>query len=190
MSHQQKHSRKRRCSVAQVFALGDFLFLFVRVIRIRVVDISSRTSLCWVGYWHTCLETLFSDMRLAWWCFDAVGPESRCCNVSELADTLEGDLKFLDHLINFIPIVRNRDFEIKTIPAMRIREFFFRRNEQWTSNWHQQLFFWGTAISHRKMLIAACDVTYFQHQTAQLLRSWMMWFVSAWATSLGHGDTS
>lgn len=66
---------KRRCSVAQVFALGDFLFLFVRVIRIRVVDISARTSLCWVGYWHTCLETLFSDMRLAWWCFDAVGPD-------------------------------------------------------------------------------------------------------------------
>ena len=65
MSHQQKHSRKRRCSVAQVFALGDVLFLFVRVIRIGVVDILSRTSLCWVGYWHTCLETLFSDMRLA-----------------------------------------------------------------------------------------------------------------------------
>ena len=70
-------------------------------------------------------------MRLAWWCFDAVGPESRCCNVSELADTLEGDLKFLDHLINFIPIVRNRDFEIKTIPAMRIREFF---SKEWAMN--------------------------------------------------------
>ena len=106
---------KRRCSVAQVFALGDFLFLFVRVIRIRVVDISARTSLCWVGYWHTCLETLSSDMRLAWWCFWCSW--SRCCYVSEFADTLEGDLKFLAHLINFIPIVRNRDFEIKTIPA-------------------------------------------------------------------------
>lgn len=73
VTSEKTHSQKKMC-VAQVFALAEF-FLLVRVIRIRVVDISSRTSLCWVGYWHTCLETLSSDMRLAWWCFDAVGPD-------------------------------------------------------------------------------------------------------------------